>query len=171
LKSTSGIISIITNYKSIVSNLNFFKQIYKPIFRFCVNRHKNTINLNNTMILRCAVCNILISNKVVQIQNLSILTEDDGKDHIQKGFYRIATAEDDVIRDEGEFILNIADVINTRYHEQANRLCGCCGKDGLGGINIVCKNGHEIGTECSDCWMPHYIHIPGDKVELIEEND
>jgi hypothetical protein len=30
-----------------------------------------------------------------------------------------------------------------------------CGLDGMDGPNLVCVNGHEIGTEKSDCWMPH----------------
>jgi hypothetical protein len=114
------------------------------------------------MILRCAICSIAISNEIIQLQDLSLLIEDDGKDHISKGFYRIGTEHDDVIQADNGFILNIADMINTKYSEQA--AFGCCGLSG-GDMNTLCNNGHEIGSECSDCWLPHYIHIPLNTVD------
>lgn len=36
---------------------------------------------------------------------------------------------------------------------------GCCGPDSSE-FNIYCKNGHAIGKEAADCWMPHFIRFP-----------
>jgi hypothetical protein len=52
-------------------------------------------------------------------------------------------------------IVNIADLVSIRRHPDFRRLNGCCGLDGCDGPNLVCTNGHEIGTEKSDCWTPH----------------
>jgi hypothetical protein len=120
------------------------------------------------MILRCAKCHDAISREIAELQDVSRLSIQDGSEHLPQGFYRIATAEDDVIWREGEFILNLQDLTNTARHPDYRRANGCCGCDGLDGMNIVCLNGHEIGTECSDCWMPHYAHIPQDTVERVE---
>ena len=85
-----------------------------------------------------------------------------------EGYFRITTADDDVVRGDGQFVLNLRDLIHTSHHPDPQRSQGCCGRDGSEGMNIVCSNGHEIGTECSDCWMPHYAHIPQDRVERDE---
>jgi hypothetical protein len=114
------------------------------------------------MILLCAICRIAISNEVIQLQHLSLLVEDNGKDHVPKGFYYIAAEDNSVIIEEDGFILNIADMINTNYSKQPG--FGCCGLSG-GDMNTLCNNGHEIGSECSDCWLPHYIRIPLNTVE------
>ena len=119
------------------------------------------------MILRCRNCRAAVSGEVAELKDVSKLSEADGQDHLPKGYYRIATAEDDVIIGNGEFILNLKDLINTRRHSNKHRLNGCCGLDGADGMNIVCACGNEIGTECSDCWMPHYAHIPQSEVETV----
>jgi len=56
---------------------------------------------------------------------------------------------------QGRFVVNLADLVGTRPSPDGRRLSGCCGRDGLDGPNLVCVNGHEVGTEKSDCWMPH----------------
>ncbi|WP_102346232.1 hypothetical protein [Bacillus sp. Marseille-P3661] len=44
---------------------------------------------------------------------------------------------------------------------------GCCGPDSSE-FNIYCKNGHAVGKEAADCWMPHFIRLPFDKVNRNE---
>lgn len=64
----------------------------------------------------------------------------------------------------GYYVFNISDVINTT--REGGRTIGCCGSDGMNGLNILCVNGHELGVEFSDCWQVyHYIHVPPEKVE------
>ena len=53
----------------------------------------------------------------------------------------------------GRVLVNLRDLIGTKRHADSRRLNGCCGLDGLDGANLVCVNGHEVGTEKSDCWM------------------
>ena len=55
----------------------------------------------------------------------------------------------------GRFVVNLADLVGTKHHSERSRRNGCCGLDGLDGPNLICVNGHEVGTEKSDCWMPH----------------
>ena len=67
---------------------------------------------------------------------------------------------------DGHYVFNLDDVLNTEHDLQ--RAGGCCGQDGLNGINTLCLNGHEIGIEHSDCWhFYHYIQVPPDKIEEV----
>ena len=120
------------------------------------------------MNLRCAKCHTVISKEIAELLDPSRLSLADGEPHLPEGFFRITTPGDDVIRGDHEFILNLRDLVHTAHHTDARRSHGCCGRDGMDGMNIVCSNGHEIGTECSDCWMPHYAHFPQEKVERVE---
>lgn len=54
-------------------------------------------------------------------------------------------------------------------HHDKKRFQGCCGSDGTNGLNKVCINGHEVATEFSDCYMPHYIAFDTDKVTVKEK--
>jgi uncharacterized protein (TIGR02996 family) len=75
---------------------------------------------------------------------------------IPSGFCWQATG--DIVNIQSHYCVNLDDLTNTKHHSDTRRLTGCCGPSGLDGLNIVCNNGHEVGTECSDCWMPHYLH-------------
>jgi len=110
------------------------------------------------MKLICQKCKIVISKEITELKNLSALNNNDQADYIPEGFFIIENGEHD-INTKGQIIMNLKDLINSIYHTDTNRLNGCCGYDGLDGINRVCINNHEIGTENSDCWMPHFISI------------
>ena len=121
--------------------------------------------------LRCARCQVTVSRELTELRDPSLLSVADGQEHLPSGFFRVAGAkdqEDHLVAGEGEFILNLRDLANTRHHSDFRRSQGCCGCDGLHGMNLVCANGHEIGTERSDCWMPHYAHFPPNMVETVE---
>jgi hypothetical protein len=78
-----------------------------------------------------------------------------GEDLLPVGRYAIAKGEFDSER-VGDTLLNLRDVHNVKRHPDVGRLNGCCGLDGLDGMNLVCVNGHEVATERSDCWLPHH---------------
>jgi hypothetical protein len=44
----------------------------------------------------------------------------------------------------------LADLVNVGYHPDYGRRHGCCGLDGMDGMNRVCSEGHEVATESSD---------------------
>ena len=123
------------------------------------------------MILLCARCQIPISSDIRELRDRNLISNEDGSDFVPRGYYFITRADDDMISSQGEFVLNLKDTINTKHHSDQSRLNGCCALDGLDGINTLCANGHEIGTECSDCWMPHYIHIPPNHVDVVESTN
>ncbi|MFS0861092.1 hypothetical protein [Fredinandcohnia sp. 179-A 10B2 NHS] len=114
----------------------------------------------------CRQCNVEISKQVVELHDLTLLTKKDGEDYIPEGFYIVDTGEE-VLDEKGTIIINLKDLLNSKYHHNRRRLNGCCGYDGVDGVNRVCINNHEIGTEKSDCWMPHYIALQSDLVEFV----
>ena len=119
-----------------------------------------------TVKLICQTCKIEISKQVTELENLNFLNENDGQDYIPEGFYIIDAGTAD-IELKGSIIINIKDLKNSGYHPDDRRLNGCCGYDGLDGMNRVCLNNHEIGTENSDCWMPHFVALNPDLVKFI----
>ena len=117
------------------------------------------------MVVRCKKCNSILTNDLMQLQEISKLNEVDNEDYIQTGFYFLSDV--DFFGDGKEkVVVNKADLINAENHPNKGRLNGCCGLDGLDGLNKVCIKGHEVGTECSDCWMPHYVIFELDLISI-----
>jgi hypothetical protein len=108
--------------------------------------------------LVCKSCEIEISNVLTELNDISLIKEEMEEDYIPQGYFLIVN-EEDKVDEKGTIIINMKDLINSKHHPDGDRLNGCCGLDGLDGMNRVCLNDHEIGTENSDCWMPHYIAI------------
>lgn len=102
----------------------------------------------------CARCGIVMTGALVPLADDSLVKTKDGADYLPKGSFAESDGEFFTATD-GQWIVNLKDVINTRKHPDLRRLNGCCGLDGCNGINTICAQGHEIGTEKSDCWMPH----------------
>lgn len=111
------------------------------------------------VIFSCAHCGLPLTEPLVLLHDLSLLSEEDGKDHLPIGYYLVAPAPDEkrgyYTETTGQYLVNRKDVHNTKYHPNRGRLNGCCGLDGCNGKNLVCLNGHEVATERSDCWMAH----------------
>ncbi|MEI4828802.1 hypothetical protein WAX78_15015 [Bacillus sp. FJAT-53711] len=118
------------------------------------------------MKLICQTCKIEISKEVTELEDLNFLNENDGQDYIPEGFFIVGDGKAG-IKLKGLIIINIKDLTNSNYHSDDSRLNGCCGYDGLDGINRVCLNNHEIGTENSDCWMPHFVALNPELVKFI----
>ena len=99
-----------------------------------------------------------------------LLREVDGEDHVPVGFFWPAPPPGQTggyyTEAAGDFLVNLKDAINVRNHPDSKRLNGCCGLDGCDGRNTVCSNGHEVGTERSDCWMAHSLALDPNRVEL-----
>ncbi|WP_228461082.1 hypothetical protein [Chryseobacterium defluvii] len=53
-------------------------------------------------------------------------------------------------------------------HSELVRFSGCCGSSGSDGMNKLCKNGHEVATEFSDCWISRYLEFSLDHVTIKE---
>jgi hypothetical protein len=120
------------------------------------------------MKLICKNCGVVISNQVEELKNLTLLNKGNyGKEYIPENFFILDDGE--VLSEllKGWIIINIKDLINSKYHSDERRLNGCCGKDGLDGNNKVCVNNHEIGIEMSDCWELHLIALDPNLVRFI----
>jgi len=95
------------------------------------------------------------------------------EEYVSEGFYSIGVPfrhEPEIYpRTDAHYVLNLKDLINTKHHSDPDRLGGCCGLSGMSGLNTVCVHDHELGVECSDCWLSfHYIHIPPENVAPVE---
>ncbi|MDP5277210.1 hypothetical protein [Chengkuizengella axinellae] len=119
------------------------------------------------MKLICKRCEIEISKQITELQDLKLLSKNNDKDYIPEGYFLQDSGKDNSTNTSSFIIINVKDLINSKYHSNTRRLNGCCGYDGLDGVNRVCINNHEIGTEKSDCWMPHYLTLNSDLVAFI----
>lgn len=126
------------------------------------------------MRFKCKVCKIDISIDLEKLEDITNLSEEDGQDLVPHGFFIISDGSffslhkgDECIFDTAEkIIISRSDMVNWETHDNPSRCNGCCGLDGLDGINVMCANGHEIGTLKADCWMGHGFILEPDLTEM-----
>jgi len=105
------------------------------------------------VVFRCSICQAAITQPVSPLKQDQAVSLEEGKAVVPKGFF--APNKKEYWTTTGSVIVNLADLVSTRRHPDFRRVNGCCGFDGCDGPNLVCRNGHEIGTKKSDCWTPH----------------
>lgn len=108
------------------------------------------------MRISCKYCDVELTDDLKEVLTLEQLSEIDGEDFIKRGHFFISDGNY-YSGTEGQIVINIKDLKNSKMHFIPGRLNGCCGVDGIHGINRLCVNGHEIATEKSDCWMAHAV--------------
>ena len=108
-----------------------------------------------------------LTGPLSELMDYSLLSEADGSPHIPKGYYYMVT-EEFFTGSQGKWIIAIPDLIIRQLHPERSRLNGCCGLDGCDGPNLVDSKGNAIGTEKSDCWMPHCIILEPTMVRIEE---
>ena len=116
------------------------------------------------MNFRCSTCQILLTENLEELNDKKEIDIADGKPLVPKGFYFVGN-DQFYSGAEGKYLINPANLINAKNHNDKIRTNGCCGLDGLDGLNKICINGHELGTEKSDCWMPHAVIFESGKVK------
>jgi hypothetical protein len=93
---------------------------------------------------------------LAELTNPSLICLEDGQPYLPPGLVAIANGTH---FPKGHIVTSLGDLMNTANHPDYRRLNGCCGLDGMDGINTICVEGHEVGTACADCWMSHAIHF------------
>jgi|SRR5215831_9113867 len=114
----------------------------------------------------CPLCRAVITRPLSPLGPDQRLCLEDGKAAVPEGFFGVKTG--DQWSAEGSILVNLSDLVETHHHSDLHRLAGCCGLDGMDGPNLVCVNGHEIGTEKSDGWMPHAAVLLDSIVQVSE---
>jgi uncharacterized protein (TIGR02996 family) len=118
-------------------------------------------------VFRCAACRLQLTGPLWPLAGAVWLRGDDRSPLVPAGYYWFSDGTVGT-GTEGHYCINLMDLRNVRPHPEPGRRNGCCGMDGCDGVNTVCGNGHEVGTECSDCWMPHFLHLAPDAIELVD---
>jgi hypothetical protein len=103
----------------------------------------------------CSICGCILAQGLNELLESIPLDQRDQHALLPQGTYRVSPGEFEP-EQPGDFLVNLADLENTKHHSDLRRLNGCCGLDGCDGYNLVCINGHEVGTERSDCWQAHH---------------
>lgn len=106
------------------------------------------------VIFECPTCHQPLTRPLMPLPDDKSVCYEDGATAIPAGFFAIS-ADDYWTGSAGCPLINLADLVGTRHHPDPHRNNGCCGRDGCDGPNLLCTQGHEIGTERSDCWMAH----------------
>ena len=118
------------------------------------------------VVFRCATCHVVVTLPLRSLSDRALLCETAGEDYVPRG-WMLKSDGSFFTGTEGQFIVNLKDLINTKHHSDPRRLNGCCGLDGCDGKNTICKNGHELGTERSDCWIAHAILLDPSAIETV----
>ncbi|MEQ1734407.1 MAG: hypothetical protein ABL940_12095 [Bacteroidia bacterium] len=120
------------------------------------------------MIIKCKKCNESLSQELKLIENEATLCNKDGENVVPKGYYWIGSARFAFTDITNKIVINTKDLRNYKPHTDDSKLSGCCGYSGIDGINLMCKNGHEIATLRCDCWMPHTVFF---ETNLIQQTN
>lgn len=104
----------------------------------------------------CKQCGVEISNELEELFDKSLLKEEDGRDFVPKGYFFWSDGEY-ITNSDDKLIINKYDLKNSVNYTDPKRLNGCCGLDGMDGINKTCNNGHEVGKCKDDYWMAHCV--------------
>ena len=115
---------------------------------------------------QCAACRVPLTGPLWRLADPVWLSEADGTPLVPAGY--CWESDGTAGAGTGHYCVNLADVRNVRPHPDPRRRNGCCGMDGCDGVNTVCGGGHPVGTECSDCWMAHFLHFDPPAIETIE---
>ena len=117
----------------------------------------------NNVVFKCPICKMAITRPLLPLEADHSVCLEYGKPAVPERFFGVNKPE--YWNVAGTVLVNLADLVSTKHHSDFHRLAGCCGLDGLDGPNLVCANGHEVGTEKSDCWMPHAAILLEDVIQ------
>jgi uncharacterized protein (TIGR02996 family) len=118
----------------------------------------------------CRVCHVPVTRPVSPFGDEASLNLRMGEDLLPRGFFITAERSTDGeghLGKLGETTVHLQDAVFIQRHPDTMRLQGCCGPDGSHGLNTICRNAHEIGTERSDCWMPHALWLDAGHVDRV----
>jgi hypothetical protein len=107
-------------------------------------------------VFACARCGAALSAPLQRLLDPSRLCWEDGEPYLPRGW----CWREDEGHLAGTWALHLEDARGTAHTRAAGRLQGCCGVDGSSGFTTVCASCRtEVGTERSDCWMPHALYL------------
>ena len=119
-----------------------------------------------TIKIYCKKCGVQLTDLLEEV-NSNVLRFEDGVEMIDKNKFSINSNEYNKVK---ELVIAIADYY-FKDHTDKRRFSGCCGSSGSDGMNKTCSNGHEVATEFSDCYMPHYISVTIENVLIKDLTD
>lgn len=121
---------------------------------------------NVRVVFKCPICDAAITQPVSPLREDQSVCLEDQKDAVPRGFF--AQNSKEYWTASGSVVVNLGDLVSTMHHADRRRLNGCCGLDGCDGPNLVCRNGHEIGTKKSDCWTPRAAILLENVIQVNE---
>jgi len=104
----------------------------------------------------CSACQVTLTHPVVLLADPTLESKEIGTARVPRGAY--------LLEEWGGprldwYVLNLEDAVHTKHHSDNDRFTGCCGPQGLDENNTVCINGHEVGSECSDCITTQFLWL------------
>jgi hypothetical protein len=112
---------------------------------------------------RCRACGVPLTPRLRLLADRTAIRGRDGEPYLPRGTFAVSEGD---FGPRGDFVVHLGDLVGVGRHADARRHTGCCGPSGTDGVNRVCREGHAVATECSDCWMPHAAHLGPEAVSL-----
>lgn len=119
-----------------------------------------------TIKMYCKKCGIQLTDTLQEVTT-SVLRFEDNVPMIGPNQFSVYMNE---FTHEKEIVIAIEEYY-FKKHTDSKRFSGCCGSSGIDGMNLLCPNGHEVATEFSDCYMPHYISVTIENVLIKDFTD
>ncbi|WP_051878398.1 hypothetical protein [Chryseobacterium sp. FH1] len=114
----------------------------------------------NNIRITCKSCNVELTDILTLVSESKIIWSEEG--NILKSNECAFLEHNNKI----SLVTNLVDYYLLN-HPDPTRFYGCCGSSGSE-MNKICKNGHEVAIEFSDCWTSHYLEFNLEKVKVEE---
>lgn len=167
-----NLISYLHDVKSFSEKIiSDFTDIYFENTRY-YDQSWRTVDINRSS-FSCVECGAIITEIMSHIGNLSGISSKEkasflprltyvyGHEVIKAGLLPWSGSNEIT---EDEVIIPIDSLYSSTTREPAP---GCCGPDSST-MNMRCSNGHPVGKEAADCYMPHFIRFPMDRITKSE---
>jgi hypothetical protein len=115
----------------------------------------------SAVFLCCRECRAPVTLPIVELTDRSQISGADGQPILPRGFFVFHEGNEYA----GEVAVHLEDVVALEYFPDGRGLTGCCGPMG-DAINRMCREGHGVAAECSECWLPHGMHFSLDRVKM-----
>jgi len=123
----------------------------------------------------CGDCGAILTARVVRLENAERLDTEHGEPYLPRGRFVIADGRYWADRYGDDFIVHPDDLVGGSiegdWDDGRSDHYGCCGLDGGEGRNTVCRNGHLVATELSECGLPRCAFLDSESVTPVDGED
>ena len=118
--------------------------------------------------IQCERCGQVLTGLLREVVDYDALEFEYGEPVVPVGSYGVSEAiiacEEPCECQPNELIVHRESLVDV---VEGGPRVGCCGPSD-GEWNLFCQKGHPVGIEMADCYLPHFVRVPLNRVKVIK---